>query len=123
MKILSLLVEIKNRNITYIFLMLLFSFQIILGYFFIKSSYFIAQNYIDLFYWYSYVVTFIAISYTIFCYIITYFILKNFFPSHINHIQLGLIIFYILSLISYTFVSGSYSPFFLIGIKLAQNQI
>ena len=112
---------VKRKPIIYTFLILLYCFQIILGYFLIKSSYFIAQNYTNIFYLFSYFITLIAISYTIFCYIITYFILKKFFPSHINHIQLGLIIFYILSLISYTFVSGSYSPFFLLGIKIAQN--
>ena len=128
--ILSLLLEkkdplktriVKRKSIIYIFLILLYCFQIILGYFLIKSSYFIAQNHANAFYLFSYFVTLIAISYTIYCYILTYNILKKFFSYHIKFIQMGLICFYIISLISYTFVSGSYSPFFLFGIKIAQN--
>lgn len=113
----------KRKTIAYSFLLLLFGIQTMGGYIWVKSSYFWAQNYVDTFYLFSYFITLIAVSYTISCYILTYNILKNFFPYRIRFIQAGLICFYILSLISYTFVSGSYSPFFLLGIKMAQNQI
>lgn len=110
-------------NQSYLYLGILFSLQVVLGYFLIASSFFIAQNYENIFHLYSYVITLVCVIYTIYCYIFTYSTLKKFFPNYLRLIQLGLLMFYIVSLISYTFVSGSYSPFFLIGIKLAQHHI
>ena len=113
--------SISNQG--YLYLGILFSLQVVLGYFLIVSSFFIAQNYENIFHLYSYVITLVCVIYTIYCYIFTYSTLKKFFPNYLRLIQLGLLMFYIVSLISYTFVSGSYSPFFLIGIKLAQHHI
>lgn len=113
--------SISNQG--YLYLGILFSLQVVLGYFLIVSSFFIAQNYENIFHLYSYVITLVCVIYTIYCYIFTYSTLKKIFPNYLRFIQLGLLMFYIVSLISYTFVSGSYSPFFLIGIKLAQSQI
>ena len=113
--------SISNQG--YLYLGILFILQVVLGYFLIVSSFFIAQNYENIFHLYSYVITLVCVGYTVYCYFFTYSVLKNFFPNCVRNIRLGLLLFYILSLISYTFVSGSYSPFFLIGIKLAQSQI
>ncbi len=113
--------SISNQG--YLYLGILFSLQVVLGYFLVVSSFFIAQNYENIFHLYSYVITLVCVIYTIYCYIFTYSTLKKIFPNYLRLIQLGLLMFYIVSLISYTFVSGSYSPFFLIGIKLAQSQI
>ena len=113
--------SISNQG--YLYLGILFILQVVLGYFLIVSSFFIAQNYENIFHLYSYVITLVCVGYTVYCYIFTYSTLKKFFPNYLRLIQLGLLMFYIVSLISYTFVSGSYSPFFLIGIKLAQSQI
>ena len=113
--------SISNQG--YLYLGILFILQVVLGYFLIVSSFFIAQNYENIFHLYSYVITLVCVIYTIYCYIFTYSTLKKIFPNYLRLIQLGLLMFYIVSLISYTFVSGSYSPFFLIGIKLAQHHI
>ena len=110
-----------SKNTVGIFLLIisLFCVQIFLGYFLIRGAYFIAQNYTNRFDLYSYCITLISISYTVYCYILLYKILQKFF-SNIRGVRIGMFGFYILSLVSYTLVSGSYSPFFLIGIKMAQ---
>ena len=116
------MINIKKQ--TYLmYIGILFIIQIILGYFLIKSSYFIAQNYKTIFPIYSYFITLVCVIYTVYCFISVYSTLKKHFPDYIRHIKLVLLLFYIISIISYTLVSGSYSPFFLIGIKLAQHQI
>ena len=89
---------------------------------------FLMMNFIALYYtkYFSisvYFITLFNISYVIYCYKFTYLTLRNRYPNRINTIKISFLIFYILSLLSYTFVSGSYSPFFLIGIKTAQNYV
>lgn len=96
--------------------------QTFLGYGIIWLSLLIAKDYKGFYPIVSYFMTLLAISYTIYCYFFSYRILKERFMHSIKLIKTGLVVFYLISLLSYTFVSGSYSPFFLIGIKLAQKQ-
>lgn len=109
---------------SYIFkIVLLLFLQVILGYFIIIVAYFTVKNNVNIFSLVSYLFTLVAIVYTVYCYYTVYNLLKKEFPHFLKLIKTGLVLFYIVSLISYTFVSGSYSPFFLIGIKLAEIQV
>ena len=101
----------------------LLGFQCILGYYTFLMMNFIALIYTKYFSISVYFITLFNISYVIYCYKFTYLTLRNRYPNRINTIKISFLIFYILSLLSYTFVSGSYSPFFLIGIKTAQNYV
>lgn len=104
-------------------IMILLGVQCILGYCTFLLMNFVAQHYTKYFPIFAYFTTLINIIYVIYCYKFAYVTLKNKFPNRINIIKTSFLLFYIFSLLSYTIVSGSYSPFFLIGIKTAQNHI
>lgn len=116
---------LKSYNLwkfSYIFkIVLLLFLQVILGYFIIIVAYFTVKNNVNIFSLVSYLFTLVAIVYTVYCYYAVYNLLKKEFPHFLKFIKTGLVLFYIASLISYTFVSGSYSPFFFNWHKIGRN--
>lgn len=98
-------------------------FQCVLGYFTFLAINFTSQHYTKYFDIASYFITLINVSYVIYCYKSIYLILTDRAPNYLYIVKISFIVFYICSLLSYTIVSGSYSPFFLVGIKIAQGQI
>mgnify|MGYP000438658970 CR=1 FL=1 len=113
----------KIFNLTTFKIVILLIIQVVFGYYTLLLANFTALNYVKYFPIIFYFITLFGICYVIYCYRAIYIILTNKIPNHIRLVNIGLIIFYISSLISYTFVGGSYSPFFLIGIKLAQSKL
>lgn len=94
--------------------------QVICGYSMFWTINFVAHHYVTYFSIVIYFINLVAICYVIYCYQYVYTMLASKYSASLKNIKIGFFIFYALSLLSYEFVGGSYSPFFLIGIKLAQ---